>query len=83
MRRDELCDRNLCEHPEGECPLDRLETSQMTAQGQLLRRAIDLRAALNLGIAVRLEDIDADEFQAMLLLEEERQKYEDERRPKG
>lgn len=47
-----------------------------------MRRALDLRAALNLGIHVGLDDVAADEFYALMLLEEERQKYEDERRPK-
>jgi hypothetical protein len=45
----------------------------------LLRRALDLRGALKLGIRVSLDEIRADEFAAMLLLEEEQAKHEQER----
>jgi len=38
----------------------------------LLRRALDLRVALKLGIRVSLDEIRADEFQALVMLEEER-----------
>jgi hypothetical protein len=38
----------------------------------LLRRALDLRAALKLGVRVNLDEIRADEFQALVVLEEER-----------
>jgi len=38
----------------------------------LLRRALDLRAALRLGVRVSLDEIRADEFQALMVLEEER-----------
>jgi hypothetical protein len=44
-----------------------------------LRRALDLRAALKLGFAVSLEEIGADEFYAMLVLEEETEQLERER----
>jgi hypothetical protein len=37
----------------------------------LLRRALDLRAALKLGVRVSLDEIPADEFAAILVLEEE------------
>jgi len=38
----------------------------------LLRRAIDLRAALKLGVRIGLDEIRADEFRALLMLAEER-----------
>jgi hypothetical protein len=39
--------------------------------GLLIRRALDIRAALKLGVSICLEEIRADELQAMLILEEE------------
>jgi len=45
----------------------------------LLRRALDLRAALKLGVRINLDEIRADEFQALLVLEEEQTKVEQER----
>jgi hypothetical protein len=41
----------------------------------LLRRAIDLHAALKLGLQIDLSEIQADEFLAMLNLEEERDRF--------
>ena len=38
----------------------------------MLRRALDLRAAVKLGIQITLDEIRADEFRAMVVLEEER-----------
>jgi hypothetical protein len=38
----------------------------------LLRRALDLRAALKLGVRIGLDEIRADEFLALVVLEEER-----------
>jgi hypothetical protein len=38
----------------------------------LLRRALDLRAALKLGVRLDLDEIRSDEFQALMVLEEER-----------
>ncbi len=38
----------------------------------LIRRALDLKAALNIGIRIDLDEIRADEFYAMLVLQEER-----------
>lgn len=37
----------------------------------LLRRAVDLRGALKLGVRIGLEEIRADELSAMMLLDEE------------
>ena len=84
LRRDELCDPGLCpDAPEGgrcdHCPLDRLDAAQHSEVGQLLRRALDLRAALKLGVRLSLDEIAADEFQAMLIIEEEQARWEEER----
>ena len=84
LRRDQLCDPGLCpDAPEGgrcdHCPLDRLDAAQACEPGQLLRRALDLRAALKLGIKLSLDEIAADEFQAMLIIEEEQARFEEER----
>ena len=47
--------------------------------GLLLRRALDLRAALRLGVRINLDEISADEFRALLVLEEEQTSAERER----
>jgi len=78
-----LCDPGLCpDAPEGSrcdhCPLDRLDAAQNSEVGQLLRRALDLRAALKLGVRLLLDEIAADEFQAMLIVEEEEQRADRE-----
>jgi hypothetical protein len=44
-----------------------------------LRRAIDLKAALKMGVRIGLDEIPADEFQAMLTVEEERERFDRER----
>jgi hypothetical protein len=49
--------------------------------GLLLRRALDLRAALKLGVRIGLEEIRADEFHALVVLEEERDRHDRERAP--
>jgi len=79
-----LCDPGLCpDAPEGSrcdhCPLDRLDAAQNSEVGQLLRRALDLRAALKLGVRLLLDEIAADEFQAMLIIEGEQARWEEER----
>jgi hypothetical protein len=81
-----LCNPGLChDAPEGEhercdhCPLNRLDAAQLTDTGQLLRRALDLRSALSMGVRIGLDEIDADEFFAMQVVEEERNAYYRER----
>ena len=79
-----MCDPGLCpDAPDGarcdHCPLDRLDAAQSSEPGQLLRRALDLRAALKLGIKLSLDEIAADEFHAMLIVEEEQAKWGQER----
>ena len=86
LRRGQLCDPGLCpDAPDGEhercyhCPLNRLDAAQLTDTGQLLRRALDLRSALAMGIRIGLDETDADEFSAMQVVEQERDAYERER----
>lgn len=82
LRRDELCDVNLCPDSSDEgtrcdkCPLNRLDAAQHSEAGQLLRRALDLRAALRLGVYLSLDDIAADEFYTMQKIEEAQDEYE-------
>jgi hypothetical protein len=45
----------------------------------LLRRALDLRAALKIGVRIGLDEIRADEFQTLVVLEEEHEKLDRER----
>jgi hypothetical protein len=83
LRRDELCDPGLCpDAPDGgrcdHCPLDSLDAAQSSEPGQLIRRALDLRAAMKLGVGVGLDEIAADEFYTMMLIEEERDRLERE-----
>ena len=84
LRREELCDPGLCpDAPDGgrcdHCPLDKLDAAQGSESGQLIRRALDLRAALKLGIRIGVDEIPADEFYTMRILEEERDQLERER----
>jgi hypothetical protein len=78
LRREELCDPGLCTDAPDDggrcdhCPLDRLDTAQSSEAGLLLRRALDLRAALKMGVRIGLDEIQADEFRALILLEDER-----------
>ena len=65
------------------CPLDKLDAAQNTATGLLIRRALALKAALDLGIAVGLDDIRADEFYAMRVVQEERDALEREQANHG
>ncbi len=85
LRRKELCDPRLCDKAEGdepcaECPLRRLEEAQLTAKGSLLRRANDLRAILALGVTISIDDLDADELSAMLIIESELDRLDKERK---
>ena len=55
-----------------------MDAAQHSEAGQLLRRAIDLRTALRLGVSLSLDDIAANEFFAMLTIEEEQDRLERE-----
>ena len=90
LRRDELCDPGLCPDAPDEdahrcdhCPLDRLDAAQNTEKGLLLRRALDLRSALKVGVRIGLEEIRADEFHAMLILDDERDLFDREKLPRS
>jgi hypothetical protein len=50
-----------------------LDAAQSSEAGLLLRRALDLRAALKLGVQIELDEIRADEFRALMVLEDERE----------
>jgi hypothetical protein len=71
-------DSGRCDH----CPLDKLDAAQNSEFALLLRRAIDMRAALKLGIRISLEEIRADEFYALVVLEEERDRLDREKLPR-
>jgi hypothetical protein len=83
-----LCDPRLCpDAPDhggrcGHCPLDRLDASQNAEKGLLLRRALELMGALKLGVKISLDEIKADEFQAMLIIAAERDALEREKLPR-
>lgn len=85
LRREELCDPGLCpdaSDAEGRCdhcPLDRLDEAQASEKGLLIRRALDLLAALKFGVMISLAEIKADEFQAMLIVNEERAQLDRQR----
>jgi hypothetical protein len=78
LRREELCDPALCPDAPDDggrcdhCPLDKLDAAQSSEAGLLLRRALDLRAALKLGVQIGLDEIRVDEYRALILLEDER-----------
>jgi hypothetical protein len=81
MQRDQLCDPALCpdapDHGErcDHCPLDRLDAAHSSEPGQLLPRALDLRAALKLGVKLSFDEIAADEFHVMPIVEEEQERF--------
>lgn len=63
--------------------LGKLEAAYYSDVGRLLSRAIDLRAALKMGITLRLEDIPAEEFEALRIIEDEQQQWEAEERERN
>jgi hypothetical protein len=77
LRREELCDPGLCPDAPDEggrcdhCPLDKLDASRSSTMGLLATRALNLRSVLSLGLSIALDDVMADEFATLLLLEEE------------
>ena len=80
-----MCDPGLCPDAPDEggrcdhCPLEKLDAAQNSEAGLLLRRALDLRAGLKLGIRISLDEIGADEFGAMLVFEAEREQLDREK----
>ena len=87
MRREELCDPGLCPDAPDDgghcdhCPLDKLDAAQSSESGQLIRRALDLRFALKLGICIGLDEILTDEFYTILIIAEEGDLLEREKLP--
>jgi len=59
-----------------------VDKPKASERGQLIRRALDLQAALKLGVHVDLDEIRADEFFVMLTVEEDRVQVERERLPR-
>jgi hypothetical protein len=55
----------------------------LTDAGKLLRRALDLRSAPSMGVGIGLDEIDADEFFAMQVVEQECDAYDQERTKAG
>jgi hypothetical protein len=86
LRREQLRDPGLCpDAPEVEhercdhCPLNHPDAAQLTDTGQLPRRALDLWSALSMGVRIGLDEIDAHEFFAMQVVQQERDAYHRER----
>lgn len=65
------------------CPLDKLDAAQTSETGLLIRRALDLKSALKMGVHIGLDDIRADEFYAMVVIDDEREKFDRERMNNG
>jgi len=87
LRREQLCEPGLCPDAPDDggrcdhCPLDRLDAAQHSEAGLLIRRALELLGALKLPISMGLHEIPADEFYAMLIIVEERDKLDREKLP--
>ena len=79
LRREQLCDAALeCPHEDGECPKYKLDIAKTSRNGLLLTRAVLLRTAMKAGVVMRWRDIPADEYQALMILEEEVDKLQRE-----
>jgi hypothetical protein len=64
-----------------ECPLAKLERAvDASPDGRLLQAAMDIRAAIRMGITVRMDDLAADEFYALVVLEEEIRAFDAEKK---
>ena len=87
LRRDELCEPGICPDAPDDgarcdhCPLDKLDAVQASEKGLVIRRALDLMSALKLGVRISMDEIAADEFYAMVITAEERDRLERERLP--
>jgi len=85
VRREELCSSpRLCSddpsvHAE-DCPATLLEQALEGWRGQLIRRATDLRFALEAGIRLSLDEIQADEFVALRVIKAELDQHAEEER---
>ncbi len=87
LRREELCDPSLCPDAPDDggrcdhCPLDRLDAAAHSEPGTLLQRALELEYALKAGVSISLDEIAADEFRAMRVIAEERERRDAESQP--
>jgi len=62
------------------CPLTYLDDIMSGWAGRLVGRAMDLLSACKMGVGVRLSDLTTQEFNAMQIIEQERNKRMMERR---
>lgn len=77
-----MCDSEIgCPHEDAgiECPLDRLKADYSGPHGKLIQAAIDLKSALSAGLMLSASEIAADEYQALLILDEEVKRFESEK----
>ena len=56
-----------------------MDAAQTSEKGLVIRRAVELRSALNLGVHLGLDNIPGDEFAAMLLILEAQNRMDMER----
>ena len=66
--------RERCE----ECPSNQLDRAMEGPAGRLLGRAIAKRSMVKMGLTLGMDDLDAEEFLAMEVLEVEVEKYQDD-----
>ena len=88
VRRQELCSSpRLCnDHPSvhaEDCPASLLAQALEGWRGQLIRRAADIRFALDVGVCLTLDEIQADEFVALKAIKAEQEQYLEERSRQG
>jgi len=80
VRWDTICPgRGKCPSPP--CPvcyLEKREQAENTAAGRILRQALDTRAALQMRVRVPIDDIPADEYALLRLIETEVGKWQDD-----
>ena len=65
------------------CPIVRLEESLGSPAGALLQRVADFDFMLEAGFRLGPEDITIEEFRALRIVREEREKFEQERSANG
>jgi hypothetical protein len=87
LRSEDLCDPGICEdRPEGadpeyrcpKCPTALLESAMQSEAGALIRGAQDLDNELQAKLAIREEDVAADDFAVLNHLRFERARRRDE-----
>lgn len=90
MRKNDLCssprhcnDGHPYEHAD-DCPVSLLQASMTgTSTGRLLEQALTIDFALEKGFQTSLDDIPADEFTVLRILQDEQNKYEREQTDKS